>query len=109
MHKLLKIFIGLNILDLIFTYIVLSNPTQIGVNELNSIYAYLFKSVGMLFALLLIKIVGIILMIILFNHTYKQDPSTISKFMIIINISYVLLVINNIFWVYKTFKYLHVI
>jgi len=95
LHKQLKIYISLNILDLLLTYIAFTYTKPLGLVELSPIYSYLFSVIGILGGLLLIKILGSIIMILLFNDIYPKNPKLTNIFMTIFNIIYILIVINN--------------
>ena len=113
--KGLIIFTALQILDLIFTYtsLVGKNPAT----ELNPLYIHTFALFGILGGLIAIKCIGIIgvfstiywlmtkkdeLMVIntwyiKFNSAKNVGQITL-KMLKYINVVYVLIVINNIYW-----------
>lgn len=98
----IEIFILLNILDAFLTYIVLSGENVAG--EINPIYNFLFESFGIAEGLVILKIFGIISMMfiyyILIEEKYRIKASWV---LICINIFYILIVINNLYWVLRKF------
>jgi len=96
MHKQIKILGILLSLDLITTYIAFTYTKPIGLVELNPILTYIFPIFGILFGLLLFKSIQFLLLWSLFNEAYIRKPKLALIFIIIINIFYILVVINNI-------------
>jgi len=95
MHKQLKIFGILNILDIILTYIALEHNTN--VSELNPIASIIFEQIGTIYGLLFLKIIGFMLMLELFNYFYNKYPKSALNTIKIINIFYVFIVLNNLY------------
>ena len=96
MYKQIKIFGILLSLDLITTYVAFTYTKPTGLVELNPIITYIFPIFGILFGLLLFKSIQFLLLWLIFNEAYRQKPKLASIFIIIINIFYILVVINNI-------------
>jgi hypothetical protein len=103
MNKQLKIFVFLNLLDFILTYYALEYVIS-NMYESNPIYSYTFNLFGVFIGLFIIKVLGIIILINIFNSFYKEYKSIMNKTIIFINIIYIIIVLNNIYQIYQTFK-----
>ena len=92
----LIIFIILNILDAVLTYLVLSGKDHI--NELNPIYRNLFEVCGLTEGLIIIKTGGMFLItLVCYTLVNKENEHTLTKTFKYLNIFYVLIVINNLY------------
>ncbi len=97
--KQIIIFIILNVLDVILTYFILVESSYI--NELNPVYNFLFGLFGLITGLVIFKLSGfIILSYIMYVLTINGDvyASIKIKTIKIINIFYILLILNNLYW-----------
>ncbi len=97
-HKQLKYFTILNMLDLILTYFILIDPPNPSVHELNPFYSSLFPYIGFLGSLLLLKTTLIIIYIKMVTHFCTDNEKIMNRAMIVINFAFVLIVINNLYW-----------
>lgn len=96
MHKQIKILGILLTSDLITTYIAFTYIKPAGLVELNPMFTYIFPIFGILFGLLLFKSIQFMLLWLLFNDAYRQKPKLALVFIKMINVFYILVVINNI-------------
>ena len=95
------IFAILNILDAIFTYIVLTRTSPL--NELSPIYKGLFEIFGVGTSLALLKTLGIIFMIyIYYVLTGENMRHIMDKTLKYINVFYIFIVLNNLYCVFRT-------
>ena len=92
------LFIFLNILDAVFTYIFLVN-THIS-HELNPIYKTLFGILGIGITLIILKIITILCMAyIYYVLIYKDKRYILIKAYKYINTFYIFIVLNNLYYV----------
>ncbi len=94
---LLSLFVVLNILDAHSTIKVVSNGSER--NEFNPIARFLFKKIGLLPGIIILKSI-ILLLIYLVISYYKYMQSEIYLILIFANLIYALVVIHN----YRTYR-----
>lgn len=128
MYKYLKTYTILNYIDALLTFIILSNINVVGLQETNKIYVYVFSFIGIFFGLFLIKTIGILIFWFLYKSMMSEIKNTIDeKFKeisikyhiritrenlitfvngacIFLNLVYILIVLNNLYWLYQNFK-----
>ena len=129
MYKYLKTYAVLNYIDALITYLILSNLNDARIHETNQLYVFIFSVFGMLFGLFLLKTIGILMYWLMYYSVVKNIKETTdekfkelskkmhitmtrennTKFLnnscIFLNLIYVLIVINNLYWFYQNFKY----
>jgi len=92
------IFCILNLLDALFTYMALIKSTDSG--ELNPIYRILFDFFGIGAGLAFLKIIGVLCMAYIYYILIDKDKQYIlTKAFKYINIVYVFIVLNNLYYV----------
>lgn len=128
MYKYLKTYAVLNYIDALITYLILSNLNDPRIHEYNQLYVYIFPIFGMLFGLFLFKTFGIAIYWFMYYSVVKNIRETtdekfkelskkihitmtrenntrfLNNSCIFLNIVYVLIVINNLYWLYQNFK-----
>lgn len=91
------LFVILNILDALFTYITLRGSTAS--SELNPIYRGLFDIFGVGVGLILLKMIGVLLMAYIYYVLIDKNKRYIlTKTFKYINVVYILIVLNNVYW-----------
>jgi len=94
------LFIVLNILDAIFTYISLIGINT--ANELNPFYRYLFVLFGISGGLIILKTMGILFMLyIYYKFINEKNRYILIKVFKYINLAYILIVLNNLYWIIR--------
>jgi hypothetical protein len=94
------VFIVLNLLDAVFTYIFMIGTHSS--NELNPIYRGLFVLFGVGESLILLKMIGILCMAYIYYILIDNNKRpTLTRAFKYINIFYILIVLNNLYWIIR--------